>query len=238
MATDPKQSFAEVFSRLRDDLGERASVCIDLRPVPNARKSMLRRYWLAKASGSSGKVAKGTLSEPETSNLGVGTVAGTGQDTRRIASKLDPDQIFFEAQILIHVESTDAERTVEIIRSFLSSFQQWKGANEISVRGNLLGAGGYDIRFFGVDAFRWRRWWFNRRLETGLWWPRHPALVVAGEIAGLLTPWTSHNRSPAPIRAGDVGSYAEVPQHAIPREFVENPLDVSSEVGEPAGDQT
>jgi hypothetical protein len=195
---DPLQSFAETFARLRDDLNERASVCVDLRAVPNARAAKIRRFWLGRAGGT---VVKGSLAEPETQSLPVGQVVSRRQDTNRLNYKLNPQEVLFEVQILIHTESRDPARPADLLRSFLTAFQQWKGANELTVHGQLLGVAGRDFRFFGADAFRWRRWWFKQRLTTGLFWPASPALLTAWELAGLLKPWTRNNSSQAPIRA-------------------------------------
>jgi hypothetical protein len=198
---DPLQSFAEIFAQLRDELKERATVCVDLRAVPNSRAAKIRRFWLSRAPGS---VSQGTLSEPETRTTPIGQVVSRRQDTSRLNDKLNPQEVLFEAQILIHIESMDPARPVYLIRSFLTSFQQWKGANELTVHGQLLGIAGHDLRFFGVDAFRWRRWWFKLRLTTGLFWPRAPALVTAWELAGILKPWTKNNSSTAPIRSAGI----------------------------------
>src|SRR5437870_8308597 len=64
VGADPLQSFAEIFGQLRD--GERATVTVDLRAVPNARAAKIRQYWLGKAAGT---VVRGELAEPETQSL-------------------------------------------------------------------------------------------------------------------------------------------------------------------------
>jgi hypothetical protein len=202
---DPLQSFAETFAKLRDDLRERASVCVDLRAVPNARAAKIRRFWLNRAPGN---VPQGTLAEPETHGLPIGEVVSRRQDTDRLNNKLNPQEVLFEVQILIHIESTAPDRPTYLIRSFLTAFQQWKGANELTVYGQLFAIGGRDFRFFGTNAFRWRRWWFKQRLTTGFFWPAAPALLTARELAGLLKPWTRQNSSSAPIRRGGTGGPA------------------------------
>jgi hypothetical protein len=199
VGADPLQSFAEIFGQLRE--GERATICVDLRAVPNARAAKIRNYWLAKAPGS---VVRGELAEPETQSLPVGQVVSRRQDTSRLNDKLNPQAVLFEVQILIHTESRDdPERPAELFRRFLTAFQQWKGANELTVHGQLLSFAGHDVRFFGADAFGWRRWWFRFRLTTGLFWPASSGFVTAWELAGLLKPWTKHNSSSAPWRLED-----------------------------------
>jgi hypothetical protein len=202
---DPLQSFAETFAKLDDKLQERASVCVDLRAVPNARAHKIRRFWLNRVGGN---VPPGTLAEPETHSFPIGEVVSRRQDTDRLSNKLNPQEVLFEVQILIHVESTNSDRATYLIRSFLTAFQQWKGANELTVYGQLFTIGGRDFRFFGTNAFRWRRWWFKQRLTTGFFWPAAPALLTARELAGLLKPWTRQNSSSAPIRRGGTGGPA------------------------------
>jgi hypothetical protein len=200
VGADPLQPFARTFERLSDELEERATICVDLRAVPNARARWIRQFWLGKASGG---VVKGELAEPETTQgLPVGQVVTRRQDTSRLNDKLNPRAVLFEVQILIHTESLDPARPVEIFRSFLTAFQQWKGANELTVHGQLVTLIGHDVRFFGADAFAWRRWWFWYRLQHGMFWPASPGLVTAWELAGLLKPWTVWNTSTAPVRGG------------------------------------
>ncbi|MBJ7599002.1 MAG: hypothetical protein DLM67_07205 [Candidatus Nephthysia bennettiae] len=200
VGADPLQPFARTFERLSDELEERATICVDLRAVPNARARWIRQFWLGKARGN---VVKGELAEPETTQgLPVGQVVTRRQDTSRLNDKLNPREVLFEVQILIHTESLDPARPVEIFRSFLTGFQQWKGANELTVHGQLVTLIGHDVRFFGADAFAWRRWWFWYRLRHGLFWPASPGLVTAWELAGLLKPWTVWNTSTAPVRGG------------------------------------
>src|SRR2546428_67887 len=200
VGADPLQPFAKTFEQLSDELEERATVCVDLRAVPNARARWIRQFWLGKAGG---RVVKGELAEPETTRgLPVGQVVSRRQDTTRLNNKLNPQEVLFEVQILIHTESWDPARPVEIFRSFLTAFQQWKGANELTVQGQLLRIAGKDVRFLSVDAFPWRRWWFWVRLQYGLFWPASPGLVTAREMAGLLKPWTVWNTSTAPVRGG------------------------------------
>lgn len=198
-AADPLQSFAEIFAQVRE--GERASVSVDFRAVPPDRAAKIRAYWLSRAPG---RVVRGELAEPETQSLPVGQVVSRRQDTFRLNNKLNPQAVLFEVQILIRVESwDDPNRPVELFRSFLTAFQQWKAANEITVHGQLLRVAGHDVRFFGADAFSWRRWWFLFRLNSGLFWPASPGLVTAWELSGLLKPWTKNNSSSAPLRVED-----------------------------------
>jgi hypothetical protein len=199
VGADPLQSFAEIFGELRD--GERATVCVDLRAVPSARAGKIRKFWLGRVGG---KIVRGELAEPETQTLPVGQVVSRRQDTYRLNDKLNPQAVLFEVQILIHTESRDdPDRPAELFRRFLTAFQQWKGANELTVHGQLLKVAGHDVRFFGADAFGWRRWWFRLRLTTGLFWPASSGFVTAWELAGLLKPWTTYNSSGAPWRLED-----------------------------------
>lgn len=200
--TDPLESFAQVFATLRDDWQEHGTaIYIDVMAIPNSRVYKLRSYWMNKAVG---RVGRGSLSEPETNNVPIGRVVQRRQDTARLASKLDPQEILFEVQILIHCQSTQPGREVEILRGFLTAFSQWKGANEWVVYGQPVGAGPYTIRFWATDRFRWRKRWHAFRRRTGMFWPARVNLVAAWELQAFLKPWTNLNASSAPYRSGGI----------------------------------
>lgn len=210
---DPLAAFARAFRRLRTDLGESASVAVDLMPLTSAeRRRMRRRLTRSRQRPEAG----GRLEQLRAEILlGLGhargrqrpargaptdwEVAERREGFRAISSKLLGADPLFALQILIRVRSEIPGRAEAHLQALVSCFEQFSGRNWLRVAGQNLG-----VAFLGADAFPWRRRRFDRRLDNGLFAPARRSIVGAGEIEALLKPPTVHCRESNVVRSGGV----------------------------------
>lgn len=210
---DPLSSFARALEAVRSDLGDTASVVVDLLPVsPSVRTRHRRKLLRATAKGSSGAGPTHTLLEQAAAGLGhppsragreatsPGGVAGQLQrrELRAIVDKLDDQQTLFELQILIRCTSQVRGRPQAHLQALIACWETWADRNWLKVRGINLG-----VAFLGADA-PWSRRRFDRRFFTGRFAPARPRLVTAAEIAGWLKPPTRHCHAANVLRSGGV----------------------------------
>lgn len=193
---DPLAPIAKVFESLRDDLDDRAVVCIDVLPASPGRARRLRKRLLKEArahrqGGRGQQPTLGQLLRGERSVQGRGGNPVELLERRGERSALDlklGDQTsLLRLQILVRVESRVAGRPQTLVGALLSAFDAFTGENHFRVRG--LGVPG--VAFIGADA-AWRRSRFDRRVRSGLFRAPRRNLVSAREIAGLLKPPSAH----------------------------------------------
>ena len=220
---DPLAPFARVLGGVRDDLGERAEVIVDLMPVtPGQRRRRLRKVvrqerresrggsgggaWVQEfwqglegggGRGSSRRAGRGhsvILAEPGSIEL-----LEERADTRRRLEKLTSTEPLFALQVLVWACSEIPGRAEAHLHALIACFEQFADHNYFRVVGrNVLG-----LFFVGVDV-PGQRWRFDDRVERGVFRPASEALVTAGEVAGLLKPPTAHCKVPNVVRSGGV----------------------------------
>ena len=213
---DPLSAFAHAMGELREDLGDEASVVIDLMPVtPAWRRHRVRQainHERHFAYGGGGRLERiwselreevvghhspaGSLRRPR--QPVAGSIEGTEQrgQNRAMATKLVGNEAGFFMQVLIRASSEIKGRPQEHVRALVDCFRIFDGENYLKVRGRRVG-----FWYLGADA-PWRRRDFDRRYETGLFHPPAKVLVTAPEIAGLLKPPTVHCRPVNVVRSG------------------------------------
>ncbi|MEV6818434.1 hypothetical protein AB0M72_06735 [Nocardiopsis dassonvillei] len=196
---DPLSSIAAAVASVRQDLGERVDICVDLRPLTPARVSHLIRRarqqqggggWAARGLGAAGSLVMEFVDEvlpgPATS---APTRASSAQPPAPVAgpvSKFTVEEPVFAAQVLIRATSEIPGRAQAHLHQVLAAFETWSGQNHWRTAGLNLG-----LMHLGADAWPWRRS-FDRRMDTGLFAPRGQSLLTGGELAGLLKPPTRH----------------------------------------------
>jgi hypothetical protein len=204
---DPLHAFARALSGLRDDLGESASVVVDVLPATAAQRRWLRHGLLRQAqqaeSGTGSSALMAVLMPARTVGarrpaLRPAESVERRSDSRQLANKLLEHEPLFALQILLRTASSVEGRADAHMEALLSCFDAWSGQNWLRVAGiNLLG-----FAFLGADALPWRRGRFDRRFETGLFRPSRTNLVTGREILGFLKPPTKRGRAPNVIGLG------------------------------------
>jgi hypothetical protein len=210
---DPLQAFASQFDRVRSDLGETADVVIDVMPATPWQQRRLRRRLMRQARRENGSRG-GQRSQgagigmeligaaPAGGGGGRVDVAETMQrryDLRHLWTKLGEDDPLLQMQILIRATSQIPQRAEANVKALETCFRQFSGQNHFRVVGvRLLG-----VAFVGSDSW-FRRWYFDRRFDSGLFRPARRSIVNAREIAALLKPPTKHCRGQNIVRLGGV----------------------------------
>lgn len=193
---DPLSPFAEAVRGLREDLGDRADIVIDLLPLNAAKARHLARHqqrahhepsadWLTRLKGT-----VDPLNAPPARSR-------RPPNTRAAETKFDALEPVFAIQLLLRAESQIDNRAQGILHKLLAAADQFSADNYFRVAGtNLL------ITHWGADSWLHRRD-FDRRFASGqISRGRRDQLVTAGEIAGLLKPPTKHCTSANVARSG------------------------------------
>lgn len=209
---DPLTPFAHVFGELREDLGESASVVIDLMPVtPAMRRRKLRQtiaderkslhggggVWDQVKDGfGEGNGHRRTTATPRRPPSMSVEWSDRRAEQKAISEKLVGHEPAFLMQVLIRASSEIRGRQEAHLQALVSCFEIFAGENYLRVRGRRVGPW-----FFGADL-PWRRAWFDRRLDSGLFRPDNKALVTASELLGLLKPPSAHCKPANVVRSG------------------------------------
>ncbi|WP_424892374.1 ATP/GTP-binding protein [Streptomyces sp. XH2] len=234
LTPDPLEALANAVADVREDLGERADVVLDLVPVAPSRVSSRRRRLLAQArrNPGDGPVIPGmpqhnrfgfdlssVLSEIATEMKGN---QGRSQRPQRTGSqrsrsmgdmkaamgKLAPGaEPVFSLQMLVRTGSPDPDRARMLLDQVLAALEPWAGDNYLRPVGIHLG-----ITRVRADHWLYRHN-FDRRFETGEFTARRHSWVTAQEIAGLLKPPTKNNGAANISRSGGV---VPLPPAALP----------------------
>ena len=227
---DPLQSFARLTADLNDELGESVQVAVDLLPCTPGARRRLRRRLLRQAHRDTQQVGfRDLLGGAQRSGGGsAGEMVGARAERDAISSRLLHAEPMFRAQILLRCSSRVQGRARDHMQALLGCFDAFASVNSLRVVGvRILG-----LWFFGSDT-PGRRWWFDRRLATGLFWPARESVLMAREIAGLLKPPTVNCHSENVLRLGPA---VHPPPKTLPRFTGQAGLlplgQVSSEAGE------
>lgn len=201
---DPLAGFARALETLRTS-DERAEVCIDLLPIPPARRRRLRHRLLRSRRAQRDPASGGDLADllarsDGRSRTSVPELVERRAGQRALTSKLGSPEPLFEIQVLVQASSPLRGRAVAQLQALTTAFDAFAGENHFRASGLRLLAG---TRFAGADA-PWRRRRFNRRAATGLFRPARRRIVTATEIAGLLKPPTARCTAPNVLRSGGV----------------------------------
>jgi hypothetical protein len=219
---DPLQALAAAVYDVRQDLGERVDVCLDLLPLTAARVQHLRNRQtretrshddslLRQASTSlTGGYSMGELIHQVT--LGAGPTGSQAHRSRRLAGKdvprsrssaestadkLSGAEPVFAVQVLIRAESEVPGRAEAHLHQMLAAMDQWRSSQ------NWWRVAGPNRRLLHIGADHWpRRRGFDRRFRTGEFSPRKHSLVTPSEIGGLLKPATRHCAARNVARSG------------------------------------
>lgn len=200
---DPLERFANVFEQLRADLGDEATVAIDLVPLGRRRTKAFRRQLRRmgnRTRRSVGDDLAAAFDIPGTSSSSERV--DQAEQSARLKSRLRDDVHLFGVQVMIEISSEINGRPQKLLPGFIAAFGQFKNVDaHWSVSGVPLGE-----RFlFGSDWFARRRW-FDFRMKSAYFAPASQKNVVAArEIAGLLKPPSKHCNARNVVRStGDV----------------------------------
>lgn len=122
-------------------------------------------------------------------------------ERRQTALELARTDALFALQVLLRATSRIEGREIVLLQMLLSCFEPFRGHSTFEPRGKVIGLGDWEVAFLGADSW-WRRWWFDRRFETGLFRPAGRSIVAASEIAALLVPATKWCDSENVVRSG------------------------------------
>lgn len=258
---DPLQALAAAVYDVRQDLGERVDVCLDLLPLTAARVQHLRNRrmrenrshgdsLLHQASASlTGRYSVGELIHQVM--LGARRTGGqthrprrpAGKDVPRsrsggaesAADKLSGAEPVFAVQVLIRAESEIPGRAEAHLHQMLAAMDQWRTSQ------NWWRVAGPNLRLLHIGADHWpHRRSFDRRFRTGEFSPRKPSQVTPSEIGGLLKPATRHCAARNVARSGGLIPPAprELPAYKgqpdlLPLGFVRRPDGGQALVGAP-----
>ncbi len=231
---DPLQAIAAAMDGLRADLGEAASVVLDVRPVSPARRRRLRSQMLrasrraTQERPSPAEALRGDVDPRRVGRQPADLVERRAQ-TRALQGKLGTPKTLLEIQLLLETRSTSKERARGRMQALLSGFDSFAGENHLKVSGTrVLG-----LWFWGSNV-PGRRRRFDRRMASGRFRPARRSVVTASEIAGLLKPPTVHCQAPNVQRSGGL---VAPPPPGLPV-FVGQPgLIPLGRVGGPDGDR-
>jgi hypothetical protein len=197
---DPLQSFASVIAEIDPRLEERVEVAIDLLPVAPAERRMLRRGLFRQAHRATRDQT--TLQEiafgPTRRGRGSAAEMVEGRAEREaVFSKLGNSDPMFRAQVLLRCSSRTEGRAVNHMNGLLACFDSFSAANYF----RPVGFSFLSLLFAGSNSRRLRDW-FDRRMNTGLFFPSRKNVLTVKEIAGLLKPPTVNCGSDNVLRLG------------------------------------
>jgi hypothetical protein len=197
---DPLQGFASVIGQVEKRLGESVEVAIDLLPVSPGERHRLRRRLFRQAHRKTrdemsfeeiltGRKSRGRGSAAE-------MVEGRAE-REEVFSKLGHSDAVFRAQVLLRCSSRSQGRACNHMEGLLACFDSFAAANYFRVAG-------LSFLFWwlaGSDTPGLRQW-FDRRMESGLFFPARRNVLTAKEVAGLLKPPTVKCSSQNVLRLG------------------------------------
>ncbi|MFF4534030.1 type IV secretory system conjugative DNA transfer family protein [Streptomyces sp. NPDC001407] len=225
LTPDPLEALANAVADVREDLGERADVVLDLVPVAPSQVNSRRRRLLGQARRNpadgpaipgmprhnrSGFDLSSVLSEIASEMQGNQGRSQRPQhagsrrahsmgDMKAAMGKFAPGaEPVFSLQMLVRTCARDAGRARMLLNQVLAALEPWSGENHLRPAGLHLG-----ITRLRADHWLYRRG-FDRRFETGEFVARRNSWVTAQEIAGLLKPPTKNNGAANLSRSGGV----------------------------------
>jgi hypothetical protein len=201
---DPLQGLAAALARLRPELGDGATVALDVLPcTPGERRRQRRRHArrTGQHAGPAG-VGRRSLLDLLAGGSGHGPAAPSALAERRVEAralqqKLWSGEPLLELQLLVRCQSAVPGRAKALLQGVLASFDAFTGENHLRVSGLRIPG----VAFIGSDL-RLRRGRFDRRLDSGLFRPARRGLVTPSEIAGLLKPPTANCHAANVQRSG------------------------------------
>ncbi|GAB3435131.1 hypothetical protein GCM10027569_86890 [Flindersiella endophytica] len=218
---DPLQALAAAVCDVRQDLGERVDVCLDLLPLTAAKVQHLRHrgmqhvrsggdgLWHHAAASLTGGYSIGQLARLVLGTTPVGSRASRPRRTEGrdvplkrgrldvTVDKLSGAEPVFVAQVLIRAESEIPGRAEAHLHQMLAAMDQWRSGQ------NWWRVAGPNLRLLHIGADSWpRRRGFDRRFRTGEFSPRKQSLVTPSEVGGLLKPATRHCAARNVARSG------------------------------------
>ncbi|MER5988034.1 ATP/GTP-binding protein [Streptomyces sp. NPDC001787] len=222
---DPLEALAAAVADVREDLGERADIVLDLVPISPSKVGRRRSRLLAQARRNPSNMPSiPGLPQQGAGGSGFGQLASVGSqiaaelrgqhggggqrpvqrqrmpnhtDIKAAMGKFGPgaDPVF-ALQLLIRTCSSDPSRPRMLLEQIMATLEGWAGDNHLRPVGlNLL------VTRLRADSKLYRRS-FDRRFTTGEFSPRRPSWVTGAELAGLLKPATKHNMAANVARSG------------------------------------
>jgi hypothetical protein len=197
---DPLQGFASVIGQVERRLDESIEVAVDLLPASPGERHRLRRRLFRQAHRktrdemSLDEILTGR--KPRGRGSAAEMVEGRAE-REEVFSKLGHSDAVFRAQVLLRCSSRSQGRACNHMEGLLACFDSFAAANYFRVAGLsflfwwLLGSDTPGLRH-----------WFDRRMQSGLFFPARRNVLTAKEVAGLLKPPTVNCSSQNVLRLG------------------------------------
>jgi hypothetical protein len=197
---DPLQGFASVIGEMNRRLDEGVEVAIDLLPVTPGERGRLRRRLFRQAH-------RATRDQTSWQEIVFGQrPRGRGSAAEMVEGRAEREEVFsklghsdpvFRTQVLLRCSSRAPGRAVNHMNGLLACFDSFAAANYFRVAGL-----GFLFWWIAGSDSPGLRWWFDRRMESGLFFPARKNVLTAKEIVGLLKPPTVNCRSENVLRLG------------------------------------
>ena len=200
---DPLQSFATTLATLHPQ--ERAEVAVDLLPCAAGARRRLRRRLLSQARrdhpaapyASGGGLLDLLAGGRSAGRQPAADVVEQRSQREQIAAKVLQNEPLFHLQVLVRCQAPVKGVAADRLQALLGCFDAWAAANSFRAVGVRLAG----VAFLGSDLAG-RQSWFDRRMNTGLFWPARQAVVSVREVAGFLKPPTVNCAAPDVLRLG------------------------------------
>lgn len=196
---DPLTGFATALSALHGPT-DSAVVCVDLLPATARQRRRLRKGLLRHArrhTDHDPREILGSLGGDGRERRTPADLVSRRADARALDAKVKDAGPLFGLQILLCCRSQQPARARTALRSLLAAFEPLAERNWLRVSGLAIPG----LTFLGSDV-PGRRWWFDRRLRTGLFSPARRGVVTASEVSGLLKPPTIRCPADNVLRSG------------------------------------
>jgi hypothetical protein len=201
LVPDPLQSFASVIGEIETRLDEKVEVAIDLLPARADERLRLRHKLFRQAHRHT---REGTSLEELLT--GRRPVRGRGSAAEMVEGRAERQEVFsklgtadavFRAQILLRCSSSVQGRSRNHMNALLACFDSFAADNYFRVAGF-----GFLLWWLVGSDSPGLRQWFDRRMDSGLFFPARKNILTVKEVAGLLKPPTINCRSQSVLRAG------------------------------------
>ena len=198
---DPLEAFAAALRDARAEADERAVVCVDLLPAAAGESRRLRRRLLRQARWREQGPRAVTERRERRGRAAPWELAERRAGAGALDRKLRQPEPLLRLQVLVRCCSAERGRAKRQLRALLSCFDQLAAENALRVSGVRVPG----LCFLGSDL-PLRRFWFDRRLRTGLFRPACQGIVTAREVALFLKPPTARCAAENVVRAGALAS--------------------------------
>jgi hypothetical protein len=196
----PMWRFLRAFLKLDYELGERATIAVDLLPLTPRQRRRHRRRLARKAARKKGSF------DPLGFMIGDAVQIRASDDasdleqsiaSQALSERLKQLENAFRIQVLIRVEARGRERAEWMLKGMVACFDQFTARNAYQVHGLNLG-----VVFLSTADLPLLRRFFDYRMRTGLFFPLKNSVVGGREIQWFVGPASIKDEMAAPDNYG------------------------------------